>query len=488
MERLYYLVCVEIKDIGKFFFVKNACKITGGGILELLYGREENIMKTMHKTMKHKLYIGLLLAFWIEILTVCIVVNASDDVSMNISDACNGVVRLFITNDQGIITSTGSGFLIGKAGESSEYIVTNRHVVMDEEVGVMNNNVYVAYTDDATFVAYSGEDSFYVIDTAKVLKAEIVTVSSVIKGDPDYAILKTAVKIPDHIALPIQSSDSLHQAQTIYALGFPGLSDSVSGGQFYASPSQVTVSKGTVSRLTSNETGTKLVQHDAEINKGNSGGPLLTESGAVVGINTYAYSSGGERAVSSIYIDYIIESLDRNGIEYETVSDVSDVPENNSPAQKDGVENPVAHWQSAIAGNSTDEGPDKLFDGDLGTKWCVPCSDEVFVIWWFDEATKISNICINPASDNAQYPDRNPAYIDVYAYSGQIEDEAPEKGSDGWTKLYSLDCGDMTVNTAKLFNLDPNAQAYKYYMITAATQGADIFQLGEISFNEKTGE
>lgn len=443
----------------------------------------------MHKIMKHKLYIGLLVFFWSVIFSVNISLTASDDVSMNISEACNGVVRLLITNDQGIIISTGSGFLIGKAGESSEYIVTNRHVVLDEETGVINNNIYVAYTDDATFVAYSGEDGFYAVDTAKVLKAEIVSVSSAFKGDPDYAILKTPVKISNHVALPIQSSDTLHQAQTIYTLGFPGLSDGVSGGQIYASPSQVTVSKGTVSRLTSNETGTKLIQHDAVINKGNSGGPLLTESGAVVGINTYTYTSDGERAASSIYIDCILDSLDRNGIEYETISEKSSSDsENNSSDQNDGVHNPVAHWYSAIGGHSTDEGPDKLFDGDLSTKWCVPCPNEVFVIWSFDEAVKLSNICINPAKDNAQYPERNPEYIDIYAYTGQVGDEAPKKDSDGWTKLFTLDCSDMTVNTAKLFKIDSNIQPYQYYMLTAATQGADIFQLGEISFNEEVDE
>ena len=46
----------------------------------------------------------------------------------------------------------------------------------------------------------------------------------------------------------------------------------------------------------------------------------------------------------------------------------------------------------------------------------------------------------------------------------------------------------MGVNNAKLFTLDSGIQPYMYYMITATTQGADVFQLGEISFNEKIDE
>ena len=89
----------------------------------------------------------------------------------------------------------------------------------------------------------------------------------------------------------------------------------------------VTLTSGVVSRFTTSETygNTRLIQHDAQINHGNSGGPLLDENGVVVGINTYIFghetmASGNKISSASVRIKYAKDVLDDLGIAYGTAS------------------------------------------------------------------------------------------------------------------------------------------------------------------------
>ena len=104
------------------------------------------------------------------------------------------------------------------------------------------------------------------------------------------------------------------------ALGYPGTSDSFEeglyGGKLLGLPEDVTITSGVVSRFTTSSRfgNTRLIQHDARINHGNSGGPLLDKRGEVVGINTYGLgqdtSTGDENTFASVEIDYLWDILD----------------------------------------------------------------------------------------------------------------------------------------------------------------------------------
>ena len=149
--------------------------------------------------------------------------------------------------------SSGTGFFVSADG----LIITNKHVVQDAEA-------------EYTVIKNDGKKF-----SAKVLAKD---------SFQDIAILKVEGK--DFNFIPLGDSSKIETGQTAIAIGN-------SLGEF-----QNTVSVGIVSGLNRNivasgEDLQGLIQTDAAINAGNSGGPLLNLSGQAIGINT-AMASGAE--------------------------------------------------------------------------------------------------------------------------------------------------------------------------------------------------
>lgn len=154
-----------------------------------------------------------------------------------IEDAAEGVVR--IETERGMST----GFWIDK-----DLILTNNHVVL------FNNNIDV----QASGVTYFSAD---VVQTDAIKDLAILKIEKIIDYE-NPKILKWRKKWPV-------------LAEDVYALGFPeGAYD-------------VTATRGIVSSLISDDfDGTKLIQTDAAVNPGNSGGPMVDICGRVLGITT----------------------------------------------------------------------------------------------------------------------------------------------------------------------------------------------------------
>ncbi len=149
----------------------------------------------------------------------------------------------------------GSGFIIDDEG----HIVTNYHVI-----------------DGATSINVSLADG-------REFPAKRVGI------DPrnDVAVLKVDVSAGTLEAVELGSSSTLKVGQRAIAIGNPF-------GQFGQ-----TLTTGVVSALNRSLKGpdgseiTGMIQTDAAINRGNSGGPLLDSSGKVIGINTAIFSPSG---------------------------------------------------------------------------------------------------------------------------------------------------------------------------------------------------
>lgn len=175
----------------------------------------------------------------------------------------------------------GSGFLVSSDG----YIVTNRHVVADEE---------------AEYTVFTNEGKKY---DAKV-----------VARDPalDLAVLKIDGSGFEHLAFG--DSDRVQVGQTVIAIGnaLAEFRNTVSVGVVSGLSRSITASDQMGGNAESLD---QLIQTDAGINHGNSGGPLINLAGEVIGVNV-AMADGAENigfALSSNSVKSVVESVQKTG-------------------------------------------------------------------------------------------------------------------------------------------------------------------------------
>ena len=153
------------------------------------------------------------------------------------------------SRDDGASASLGSGFIVRADG----LIVTNRHVI----VGARKVHVHLPDGRDVT---------------ADIVGADALT---------DIALLRVhAGNLP---ALRLGSSEDVSVGDAVIAIGNPfGLGQSVSAGIVSAR-----------ARALEDDPYINFLQTDAAINRGNSGGPLLSTAGTVVGVTSVIFSPSG---------------------------------------------------------------------------------------------------------------------------------------------------------------------------------------------------
>ena len=154
----------------------------------------------------------------------------------------------------------GSGFIVNEDGT----IITNKHVVSDSSAQ------YTVITPDGKKYP------------AKVLALDPVQDMAVVKITGAAGQKFPAVKLGD--------SSSLQIGQSVIAIGnaLGQFNNTVSVGVISGLQRSITAGGGGT-----NETLNNLIQTDAAINEGNSGGPLLNLKGEVIGVNT-AMASGAQ--------------------------------------------------------------------------------------------------------------------------------------------------------------------------------------------------
>jgi len=178
------------------------------------------------------------------------------------------------SNRKILTPASGSGFIISSDG----FIVTNNHVIENA-------------------------------DEIKVSLADGRMINAELKGtDPstDIAVLKiyeSGLK-----ALSFSDSDSLQVGQIAIAIGNPlGLQHTVTAG--------VVSALGRTLRANNGRMIDDVIQTDASLNPGNSGGPLVNSMGQVIGVNTATIASaqGLCFAVSSNIAEYIAGKIIMHG-------------------------------------------------------------------------------------------------------------------------------------------------------------------------------
>lgn len=147
---------------------------------------------------------------------------------------------------------SGSGVIISPDG----YIITNNHVIED--------------TVDVSIIFADGTDA-----PAEIIGGDIFS---------DIAILKVNGTMP--AVSTLGNSDALKPGESVIAIGSPlgDFKNTVTAGVVSATERMLDVNE--------NYQMEGLIQTDAAINQGNSGGPLVNLAGEVVGINTIIVRGG----------------------------------------------------------------------------------------------------------------------------------------------------------------------------------------------------
>ncbi|HEX4680079.1 MAG TPA: trypsin-like peptidase domain-containing protein [Gaiellaceae bacterium] len=167
-----------------------------------------------------------------------------------------GVVQVTATNASSGSESLGSGFVIDKAG----HIITNFHVVRGAT---------------KVLVSFSSNDQL---------------VSTVVGLDPstDIAVLKIETHASALTPLELGNSDAVRVGDTVYAIGNPfGYVRTLTSGIVSAVQRQI--------KAPNSLTIDNVIQTDASINHGNSGGPLLDAAGRVTGVTSQIYAENSQQ-------------------------------------------------------------------------------------------------------------------------------------------------------------------------------------------------
>jgi len=158
----------------------------------------------------------------------------------------------------------GTGFIVSKEG----LVLTNKHVVLDEE---------------AEYMIFTKKGKKY---PAKVLAKDPFQDLAILKIEQGRKVNeKGEIEMESFSVIKLGDSDSLKMGQTVIAIGnaLGEFRNTVSVGVISGLGRRITASSDEGGYV---ETLEDVIQTDAAINRGNSGGPLLNLNKEVIGINT----------------------------------------------------------------------------------------------------------------------------------------------------------------------------------------------------------
>lgn len=224
----------------------------------------------------------------------------------------NGVTR----NDNIALGGTGSGFIFSSEG----FIATNGHVIDQVYWFEANPDVYLDNVSPYILRKLMQKDGYmqitpimlsqyrmerkFTVGNRKTFKKVILSNGEIVdyeikrysqsidKNGKDVGILKI-----ERSNLPIVmlgDSNQVEIQEEIQTFGFPGAAEPNGIMDYYINPKaalQVTINRGRISSKKQDNRGVPLIQTDAVIAHGSSGGPAVNKDGKVIGITTYL---GGE--------------------------------------------------------------------------------------------------------------------------------------------------------------------------------------------------
>lgn len=178
--------------------------------------------------------------------------------------------RIVVVNYFNQVVSEGSGFLFDKRG----YIATNYHVIEPSQ----GRGIYVYFEPTGN----------------RYWLAQIVLQDTLL----DFAIIKINNPVEKLVPVKIGNSDNVKQLDEIFVAGYP------LGGSLKISRGEIT----SFSQRVGNSN-LEYIDTSAQLDPGNSGGPLLNSHGEVIGINTMIAGRTFNLALKINYVKSHIESV-----------------------------------------------------------------------------------------------------------------------------------------------------------------------------------
>jgi len=195
-------------------------------------------------------------------------VSASSGASVNsiYTRTYQGVVDIKTTSDNGGFSPFGGGGGGSSQAEGSGFVYDNRgDIITNEHVVDGANSITVQFWNGKTY------------------KAKLVGSDS----STDLAVIRVS-SAPSSILHPLSlgNSSNVKVGDAVIAIGSPfGLAETVTSG--------IVSALGRSMEAPNNYTIPNAIQTDAPINHGNSGGPLISMSGDVIGVNAQIQSDSG---------------------------------------------------------------------------------------------------------------------------------------------------------------------------------------------------
>ena len=250
-------------------------------------------------------------ALGLLLLLLCMPQQVSAQLDEVISQS---VVRVFAI-EGAWLTGTGSGFVINDQG----YILTNYHVVENtDHLQILTYQVGISLVDQVNqqfgSLHQGFDESLWFGEVYRFIQPHLVDAVIVFEDpDRDFAILQ-ATSLREAVPIRLGASDVVRESQEVYALGYPGSGD-VAG---VASMLKLKYDKGIIkSKELVNALNRPVYQITAEISPGNSGGPLVTECGVAIGLNTFLLEQGGQLTRYAVQVDPILDVLSQRGIAFQ---------------------------------------------------------------------------------------------------------------------------------------------------------------------------
>jgi len=257
-------------------------------------------------------------------------------------------------------TFTGSGAVVSGDG----YIVTNAHVVspdaetvrsalIDDVSSDLQKDIDTMLTDIASGYSYAGGPKFGITVSSDAKKkltdgyikfvaqnselGDRTSSSSVLSGvaspserkakgrpaeivelgkgypDKDVAVLK--VQASNLYTVPLGDDADATSGTRVFAIGYPAAA-TFSSGAALESQLEPSISSGSVSARKTVDAGYSVIQHNAAIQAGSSGGPMVDATGRIVGLTTA--TSGGANAGTFYYsvpVTLVKEFLQRKNVQ-----------------------------------------------------------------------------------------------------------------------------------------------------------------------------